>query len=101
VKISGFKSGLSDYGTFKFGNLGLSTKLEMLNADQSMVVTRQFANAAQAKIFMKAAGNEQLLFRDIPAGSYQVFIISESNYLKLITDKNITDYSSFYKKNYK
>ena len=100
-KTAGFRSGLQDYSKMKFSGIELTTEIEMLNAEQSMVIAKSFGNAGQAKIFMNAARNEKLLFREMPAGSYQYFIISELNYLKLKSEKKLSNYLNFYQKNYK
>lgn len=101
AKIAGFKSGLSDFGTIKFSGLKLAHNLDMIGPERSMVTSRAFANAGQARIFMKAALAEQLLFRELEKGSYQAYIISETNYAKLVADKNPAAYNSFYNKYYK
>lgn len=101
AKTSGFKVGLLDYSKLKFSGITLTTEIEMLNADQSIVIAKTFGSAAQAKIFMNAAKNEKLLFREMEAGTYQYYIISEQNYQKLKSDKKMTDYINFYQKNYK
>jgi tetratricopeptide (TPR) repeat protein len=101
ASIAGFRSGLRDFSTVKFSGISINSDMEMLNPDQAMVITKTFGNAGQAKIFMNAARNEKLLFREIPAGSYQSFIISEQNFLRLKADKKLDNYLLFYQKNYK
>ncbi len=101
VKIAGFKSGLVDFASFKFSTLGLTSSMQSMTGDNTIILTKQFANAAQAKVFMNAVKNEPKLFRDFPSGSYQLFIISESNYTKLMKDKKIADYVTFFNKNYR
>lgn len=101
TKIAGFKSGLSDFSAFKFSGLALNTTMEMLGTDNSIVITRSFPNAAQARAFLNAGKNESRLFRDIPAGSYQALLISASNFKKLSLDKDIPAYRAFYSKYYK
>ena len=101
ASIAGFRSGLRDFSTIKFSGISINSELEMLNPDQAMVITKTFGNAGQAKIFMNAARNEKLLFREIPNGTYQSFIISEQNFLRLKAEKKLDNYLSFYQKNYK
>lgn len=101
VKVAGFKSGITDFISFKFSTLKLNVKMEAISADQSFVIAYQFQNAAQAKIFMNAARSEPRLFRDFQPADYQVFTISETNYLKLIADKKTEEYLGFYSKNYR
>lgn len=101
AKTAGFRSGLSDFSTIKFSGITLTTEIEMLNADQTMVLTKSFGTAGQAKIFMNSAKNEKLLFREFEANSFQYLIISEQNFKKLKADKKLEQYLNFYKKNYK
>lgn len=101
ASIAGFRSGLRDFSAIKFSGISINSEMEMLNSDQAMVITKTFGNAGQAKIFMNAARNEKLLFREIPAGTYQSIIISEQNYVKLKAEKKLNNYLTFYQKNYK
>lgn len=101
TKTAAFRSGISDFSTFKFSSTPLSSVQELLNADQSMIITKTFPNAAKAKEFLNTAKKEPLLFREMPAGSYQSFIISERNFLKLKAEKKLLNYLPFYNKNYK
>lgn len=98
---AGFRSGISDFSAIKFSGISINSEIEMLNADQAMVITKSFGNAGQAKIFMNAARNEKLLFREMTTGSYQSVIISEQNFLRLKAEKKLSNYLPFYQKNYK
>ena len=42
-----------------------------------------------------------IVFREIPNGTYQSFIISEQNFSRLKAEKKLDNYLSFYQKNYK
>lgn len=101
AKIAGFRAGLSEFSRARFGNLTLEFSVEMLNAEQSMVITKGFKNAAQAKSFMNAARGEPLLFREIGKDAYNNFIISAENFLKLQSEKKLAIYWPFYMEQYK
>ncbi|MCC6186549.1 MAG: tetratricopeptide repeat protein, partial [Chitinophagaceae bacterium] len=101
AKVSGFRSGISDFAKIKFSGISLSSEVDVLNLDESMVITKGFGNAGQCKIFMTAAKNEHLLFREMTANSFQYFIISEQNYLRLKAEKAKENYLIFYKRRYK
>jgi len=62
-----------------------------------MIITRRFGNAAQAKIYMNEFRKASALTREYTAADYQVFIISASNYLKLMADRSVQPYLNFYK----
>jgi hypothetical protein len=101
AKTAGFRSGLADFSTIKFSAQTINTGIEMLNTDQSMIVSKPFSNASLAKAFMNAAKNENLLFREMDKGSYQYFIVSEKNFIRLKAEKKTENYLPFYRKNYK
>jgi tetratricopeptide (TPR) repeat protein len=100
ASVAAFKAGLGDYSSIKFSGLSLNSTFEGLNETQSLVITKSFGNASQAKIFLKSALKEPMLFRDLTDGSYQACIISERNYRKLKLDKKAINYLNFYQKNY-
>jgi tetratricopeptide (TPR) repeat protein len=100
-KVAGFRSGLTDFSTIRFSGLILNTEIDILNPDQSMVISKGFASSGQSKIFMNSASLEKLLFREMEANSYQYFIISEKNFIRLKAEKKLDNYLIFYKKNYK
>ncbi|GAA4453534.1 hypothetical protein [Rurimicrobium arvi] len=99
AKTAGFRSGISDYSRMKEGKV-LDATQQMLNADECMVVCKEFDNAKSALAFMNMAKKEPLLFREIPAGSYKSFVISQENFLKLVADKSAAAYLKFYGSKY-
>lgn len=101
AKTAGFRSGMEDFSKIKFSGLTLNSEQIMLNAEQCMVITKEFASSGQAKIFMNTAKNEPLLFREMAKGSYQYFIISKNNFVRLKAEQKLNNYLNFYQKNYK
>lgn len=100
-KVMGVKAGMADFNTMKFGAQNLSNNLEMLQSgSEGMIVTRNFSNAAQAKIYMNEFKRATTLAREYTPAEYQVFIISASNYLKLLADRTLQPYLNFYKTKY-
>lgn len=100
ASVAAFKAGLGDYSSIKFSGLNLNSSFEGFNETQSIVLTKSFGSASQAKIFLKAALKEPMLFRDFPESSYQACIISEKNYRKLKLEKKAINYLTFYQRNY-
>ena len=97
----GVKAAMTDFNTFKFGNLQLDSKTEMVSPDLGMVVTRQFGNAGQAKIYLNSLKGTAQVFREYKSNESELLVISANNYLKLLSDKKLEAYLSFYRKNYK
>ena len=100
-RAMGVKAAMTDFNTFKFGNLKLDSKTEIVSPDLGMVITRQFANAGQARIYLNSLRGTAQVFREYKNNEYELLMISANNYLKLVGDKKLDAYLSFYRKNYK
>lgn len=100
-RAKGVKAGISDFNKFKFASLSLNTDISMLNVKSGIVVTQQFNNINQAKIYMNQLKGTRQLFREYTQGEYQIFLISANNYKKMIADKDVNSYLKFYRANYK
>lgn len=100
-RASGFRAGVTDFNTFKFNNLGLSTDIQVLSPSSGVVVIKTFRNLAAAKIYMNSLKGTGQLFREYKQGEYQLIYISGFNYEKLSIDKDIKAYMQFYNENYK
>lgn len=101
AKFSGLRSGLSDYNLMKQGNEGITVTMATLDADKSLIVCREFANAAAARKYMNEVRGVNLLFREFKAGDYDLLLISADNFPKLFVNKDYTAYKAFYQKNYR
>jgi len=100
-RTMGIKAAVSDFNTFKFSSLGLISNMDIIGPQQAMIVTKQFQNSTQAKIYMNALKATDQIFREYKSNEYQVFIISADNYAKLFKDHSIQAYLTFYHTNYK
>jgi hypothetical protein len=100
-RAMGAKSGLTDFNSFKFGQQKLKTDIDMLSAQQGLVVTRSFPNAAAAKIYLNTFKSTQALLRDYKAGETSAFVISAQNYKKLVADRAVAPYLTWAAKHYR
>lgn len=100
-RAMGVKAGVADFNNMKFGGQGLNAAIDMLSAQQGLLVVRNFKNAAQAKIYLNAFRQTSLLTREYKASEFELFTISAANYKKLLTDRKLPVYLEFYKANYK
>lgn len=101
ARASGFRAGVTDFNTFKFNNLGLSTDIQVLSPSSGVVAIKTFRNLSAAKIYMNSLKGTGQLFREYKQGEYQLIYISGFNYEKLSIDKDIKAYMQFYNENYK
>ncbi len=101
AKFSGFRSGLSDYNLMKQGNEHITVTMSTLDAGRSLIVCKEFPNAAAAKKYMNEIRGINILFREFKPGEYDLLLISADNFPKLFLKKDYAAYKAFYNKNYK
>ena len=85
----GVKSGLGDFNNLKFGDAGLQSDVVPMSGNRAIVVVKGLKNAAAAKSYLSQFRDTKVLVREYKANEYQTFVISESNYRKLMEDRNI------------
>lgn len=100
-RAMGVKAAMADFNKFKFSSLSLSTDISMLNVRSGVIVTKMFNNVNQAKIYMNQLKGTKQIFREYQQGEYKIFMISEKNYKKMVSDKDINAYLQFYQTKYK
>jgi hypothetical protein len=102
ARFSGLKSGLSDYNLMKEGNGALSVTMSTLDAGRSLIICKEFPNAAAARKYVNEIRNVKVLFREYSnPGDYDILLISAENFPKLFMKKDYARYKTFYTKNYK
>lgn len=101
AKLSGFRSGLSDYNLMKQGNENITVTMATLDAGRSLVVCKEFPTAAAAKKYLNEIRGVNLLFREYKSGEYDLLLISADNFPRLFVKKDYPAYKAFYNKNYK
>lgn len=99
-RTKGVQAAIDDFDKFKFGSLNLSTELKMLNATQGVIRIQSFTNKNQAVIYMNTLKKTKQVFREYQNNEYQIIMISENNYNKLLNDKDIISYIKFYQSKY-
>lgn len=100
-RVMGVKAGLSDFNNIKFSEQKLSTYLEAISANKGLLITKGFTNTFKAKQYLKEFQSTSIMTREFKPEEYQVFLISESNLLKLKEDKDLEAYLNFYKQRYR
>ena len=74
--------------------------MTMLNPENNLLLVKPFETGADAKLYMNTLQKEKNLFREYERKDYNIWLISETNYTKLLADKDISAYDTFYKKSY-
>lgn len=100
-RAMGVKAGITDFNTFKYSGQNLTTNLQMLQADQGIVIVKRFQTMAHARIYMNAIKGSAQLFKEYKPTEYQFFLISARNFMKLEKDRDIPAYLKFYRGYYK
>jgi hypothetical protein len=99
-KTMGIKAGINDMNTFRFASAGLESIIEPMQGGKAIIVVKPFKNSASAKIYLAQFRDAKTLLREYEANEYQTFVISASNYRKLIKDQGIGSYLVFYRAHY-
>eukprot|EP01030_Chromulinospumella_sphaerica_P034368 gene34368-biopygen11700 len=90
---------IAGFNAEKFAPMGLEVVIDMFDMSQSVMIVRNFGNAATAKAYMDELAKVSL-FTGYAPGEVKTFIISSRNYTKMFADKTTGNYPSFYSANY-
>jgi outer membrane protein assembly factor BamD (BamD/ComL family) len=101
AKFAGLRSGISDYNLMKPGKENITVGMATLDAGKSVIICKEFANAAEAKKYMNEIKNVNILFREFKPGEYDILLISSDNFPRLFVRKDFAEYKAFFSKNYK
>lgn len=98
-RTGGLKKTIAGFNAEKFAPMGLEVVIDMFDMSQSVMIVRNFENAATAKAYMDELLKMSLFTGYLP-GEVQTYIISSRNYTKMFADKATGNYPSFYSANY-
>jgi hypothetical protein len=99
-KAMGVKAGIADLNTFKFSSVSLDASMVPMKAGKGIIVVKTFKNAGAARTYLSSFRDAKMLVREYQPNEYQTFVISASNYRKLINDGSINSYMPFYRAHY-
>jgi len=94
------KFSLIDFNDEYFDFLNFDVANQRLNDDYSIVQVSKFKNAKMAQNYIESVIVAGEVFDEVTSDSYRHYIISKSNYEKLLNDKNIDRYKKFFELNY-
>ena len=100
-RFLGLRAGLNAYNQTKKANRELRISLSPLEDSRSVIVVKEFANAAAARKYVQEVKGVSAIFREYASSSeYEILIISNDNILKLFTDADWAAYRAFYQSRY-
>jgi hypothetical protein len=95
------RNSVENFNKLKFASLNLVSEIMIMKPDEGLVVTKAFANATEARIYMNSLRATTQIFKDYKGTEYRLVTITSANFRKLLTDKNTKAYLDFYNSNYK
>src|SRR5690606_10223331 len=99
-KIMGLRAGISDYNLLDHNEKKLQTQLSLISPTQTLIYISTLPNAYSARVYMITLLSKSLLFKEFKKGEYNTFLISKSNFEKLLKRKDVAEYVQFYNSKY-
>ncbi len=102
ARLAALKSALVDYNLMNADKEDVVVTISGISAGEGAVVCRGFANAAEARVYLNDIKRTKAIFSEYEhAGAYQLLLISEENFSRLLQAKDIQAYKTFFGKHYK
>lgn len=100
IEESRIRFGLIDFNDEYFDFMNFDVTNNRFTDDYALVIVEKFKNAKMAQNYIESVIIAGEVFDDIISDSYRQYIISASNYEKLLKDQNIDRYGKFFDMNY-
>lgn len=100
VSSESLKIKLSDYNSTYYSLRQLKTSVQQLGKDRQIIVIEEFADKPSGLDYTVALKEDETVFGTLTPGSFEIFTISAGNYIKLLKERDIEKYLSFYDQNY-
>jgi hypothetical protein len=95
------KFNLLNYNLDNFNNYDLEIEAQQLGGDYNLLMVKDFSNYDGASWYMSRIEADIIqVMGATPKGDYDMLLISESNYIKLLEVKEFVPYKLFYRENY-
>jgi len=91
---------LSDYNSQYYSLRQLKIASQQLGKDRQMIVIEDFPDKSSGLDYAVALKEDETIFGSLTPGSFELFVISANNYPRLLQEKDIEKYLSFYELNY-
>ena len=100
VSSESLKIKLSNYNTMYYSLLELKVVAQQLGKDRQIIMIEEFADKPAGMDYTLSLKDDETVFGSLTPGSYELFTISAGNFSKLLKEKDIEKYISFYDLNY-
>ncbi|MBK5286477.1 MAG: hypothetical protein JJE25_13845, partial [Bacteroidia bacterium] len=100
VDSNTLKTKLSDYNNLYYSLRELRVSALQLNKDRQMIVIEDFPDKSSGLDYAVSLKDDETIFGSVTPGSFELFVISANNYVRLLKEKDIEKYLSFYEQNY-
>jgi hypothetical protein len=100
IRLNPFKVKLSDYNMKYYSLEELTINSLVLDNEHYLVTVGNFSNSEKAKDYYDAIILSDYVYADLKPGTFHNFVISTENYPVFFKEKDIGDYSGFFKENY-
>ena len=101
LEESRVRFGLIDFNDEYFDFMNFDVSTARLSEDYGIVMVEKFKNARMAQNYIESVIIAGEVFDGVVSDSYKQYIISKSNYQKLLEDANVDRYNKFFDLNYK
>jgi len=95
-----FVSGIEQFNLASYANLNLKVEVNPLDEIRQIVRITGLPDKETASLYFTKVVNNRELYIPLRQGNYRNFLITEANYEVFLKEKNILDYTNFYKRVY-
>jgi tetratricopeptide (TPR) repeat protein len=94
------KNRLSDFNRTFYGTSSLNTTALVFDKDNSYLLIKDFKNANDAKQYITNINGDEDAFSGMQTSGFNLFALTQPNFVKLIQTKDLRKYLEFYGENY-
>jgi tetratricopeptide (TPR) repeat protein len=92
---------VADFNTKYFESKNYRANYMPFGKNKGIITVRSFKNSAEALQYFTAAQGDDDIFKNLEAGTYAYFVISDENYTVLFKQQDTAKYVEFFAQNYK
>lgn len=92
---------VSDFNTTYFESKNYKSNYMPFGKNKGLVVVRLFKNSAEALQYFSTTQADNEIYKNLEAGTYAYFVISDENYNLFFKEQDTTKYVEFFAQNYK
>jgi len=100
IDINRLKFDIGNYNIDHYTRMDFDIETENLDGTTALLVIRSLNNKEQSLIYFRSIIRKSEVFKTLENFDYINFVASSTNYREVLSDKSLTDYLSFFVKNY-